>query len=350
MTATADTLLQYDVTIDGQSIDRVTAPTSTSDSRVTTLVSFTGAGKTGRGEDVTYESDDHDLFPTLFDSVDLTGTYTLSSFSERLESLDLFPPDGPSRADFTHYRRWALESAALDLALKQADISLADALDRTYEPVRFVVSMRLGNPPSMERIEQWLAIDPTLEFKLDPTSEWTLSLIEDLVGIGAVQSLDLKGQYDGTIVDQSADPILYERVLTHFSGVVIEDPRLTDETEHLFDGHEDRVAWDYPITGIESIESLPWPPDWINIKPSRFGSVRSLFDTIDYCLERDISLYGGGQFELDVGRSHLHAIASLFYPDAPNDVAPRGYNRPETTDDVSGSPLTPPTSPTGLEW
>ena len=39
-----------------------------------------------------------------------------------------------------------------------------------------------------------------------------------------------------------------------------------------------------------------------------------------------MELYGGGQFELSVGRDHIQALASLFYPDGPNDVAPRDFH------------------------
>jgi O-succinylbenzoate synthase len=131
---------------------------------------------------------------------------------------------------------------------------------------------------------------------------------------------------------------------------VIEDPALTAETEPLFDGEEGRVSWDNPIHGVEDVEALPWEPDWLNIKPSRFGSVRSLLETIEYCRERGIQCYGGGQFELDVGRQHLHALASLFYPEAPNDVAPGVYNDPELGEDLPTSPLEAPSAPTGFEW
>jgi hypothetical protein len=60
-----------------------------------------------------------------------------------------------------------------------------------------------------------------------------------------------------------------------------------------------------------------------------------------------VTLYGGGMFELDRGRSHLHALASLFYPDGPNDVAPPAYNEPEPSADVPASPLSPPADPAG---
>jgi hypothetical protein len=227
---------------------------------------------------------------------------------------------------------------------------LADRLDRRYRPVRFVVSTRLDEPPTGDRVRDWLDRNPDLEFKLDPTTDWTGEVVDRLAATSAVRILDLKGQYEGTTVDQGADPGLYELVLDRFPNAIVEDPDLTDETRQLFEGEENRVSWDYPIRGVESVESLPWEPDWLNVKPSRLGSVASLFETFEYCREHEIRLYGGGQFELGVGREHLHAIASLFYPDAPNDVAPRGYNDPEPADDLPTSPLATPAEPDGLHW
>ena len=53
-------------------------------------------------------------------------------------------------------------------------------------------------------------------------------------------------------------------------------------------------------------------------------------------------MYGGGQFELGVGRRHIQALASLFYPDGPNDVAPREYNMGEPRPGVAAEPSPSP--------
>jgi len=322
--------------------------TSSDFTRATTTISLHGADETGRGEDVTYETDlHHDLADAGLP--DLTGSYSLAEFSETVEERALFPT-APEREDFYHYRRWGVESAALDLALRQADTDLAGVLDRSYDPVRFVVSTRLGEPPTFDRVADLRAVHDDLEFKLDPTPDWDDGLIAEVADTGRVRILDLKGQYEGTEVDQPADPDLYRRLVDAFPEAVLEDPALTDETEAALAGHEERVSWDLPIRGIDSLDSLPFEPEWLNIKPSRFGSVESLLDTIEYCLERDIQLYGGGQFELGVGRQHIQALASLFYPDGPNDVAPAGYNDPDLGDDLPASPLAPPETPVGLRW
>ncbi|EMA40540.1 enolase-like domain-containing protein [Halobiforma nitratireducens] len=336
--------------IDDYELEQRERETSSGFTRATTVVSLHGDGETGRGEDVTYDNDAHETLLAAAADFPVTGEYTLDSFSDQLSEIDFFLGNEPNQSIFRNYRQWAFESAALDLALKQADTNLAERLGRPYESVRFVVSTRLEEPPTGDRVLEWLDRDPELEFKLDPTSAWTDDVVQRLAATDAVQILDLKGQYHGTTVDQPADPALYERVLEGFPGALIEDPALDDETRPLFEGHEPRVTWDYPIRSVETVEDLPWEPEWLNVKPSRFGSVRSLLETIEYCLEREIQLFGGGQFELDVGREHLHAIASLFYPDAPNDVAPKAYNDPDPNGGLPSSPLSPPAEPRGFSW
>lgn len=309
-----------------------------------------GEGSIGIGEDVTYDVADHHALIDAAIELPFAGTYTLATFSEALDDIDLFPTGEPARAASRSYRRWAVESAALDLALKQAHTDLATALGLAYQPIRFLVSTRLGDPPSAARVEEWLALNPEVEFKLDASSTWSPELIETLAATDAVRIIDLKGQYSGTMVDQSADPVLYQQIIEAFPEALIEDPILTAETRPLFDQCRDRVSWDAPITDVASIRALPFPPRWLNIKPSRFGTVENLLAVIEYCLAHGIEMYGGGQTELSVGRQHIHAIASLFYPDGPNDTAPRRYNDPEPISGLPTSPLSPPIEPKGFEW
>ncbi|MDS0294230.1 hypothetical protein [Halogeometricum luteum] len=324
--------------------------TSSGFRRATTTFHLRGDGVSGRGEDVTYDTEDHKALESA-PAFDLRGRYdSFAAFSEYLDDVDLFPRTPPTRETARHYRRWALESAALDLALKQNDRSLGEAVGRTPSPLRFVVSTRLGDPPTTDRVEELLGADPEAEFKLDPTTDWTDELVDSLAGTGAVRIVDLKGHYEGTDVDQAPDPDLYERVLRGFPDAVVEDPALTGETRPLFDGEEDRVSWDAPITGVDSVRELPFEPSWLNVKPSRFGTVESLFETIEYAESNGISLYGGGQFELDVGRDHVQLLASLFYPDGPNDVAPGAYNDPALAEGLPTSPLDAPTNSAGLDW
>ncbi|QZA88161.1 hypothetical protein K0C01_10230 [Salinarchaeum sp. IM2453] len=344
-----DHLSDLSVEIEGYDLHRNERETSSGFTRVTTTVSLHGEDETGHGEDVTYDANEHDTFHRA-SSLSITGQFTLTEFSDMIGDLDLFFGSRPEQSVFWNYRRWAFESAALDLGLKQTGVNLAERLNRECDPVRFVVSTRLGDPPTGDRILNWLERDSSLEFKLDPTSDWTDETVSLLANTNAVRVLDLKGQYHGTTVDQSADPDLYRRIIDGFPEALIEDPALTETTRPLFEGHEGRVTWDYPIRSVETVERLPWEPAWINIKPSRFGSVQALFDTIEYCLNNGIQMFGGGQFELGVGRGHLHALASLFYPDAPNDIALKEYNDPTPSSGLPSSPLVPPSEQQGFSW
>jgi L-alanine-DL-glutamate epimerase-like enolase superfamily enzyme len=312
---------------------------------VTTVVRLRGRGEEGIGEDVTYSVEDHPPPGEL----PLAGAHTLDSFSELLQRLTLFEHE-PQLEAYGDYRRWAFESAALDLALQQAGRSLAEAVGREPRPVTFVASKRLNDPPSAAQLRAWLDLYPGLRFKLDPTSSWDETVFAELAATGAVDSLDLKGAYKGTPVDQPPDPELYRRVVETFPDAWIEDPALSDETRPILEPHAERVTWDAPIHSVDDIERLPWPPRALNIKPSRFGSVRRLFEAYDYAGEREMVLYGGGQFELGPGRGQIQYLASLFHPETPNDVAPGGYNASEAKPGLPESPLMPASAPTGFRW
>jgi hypothetical protein len=321
-------LAGLELVVDAVDLERNELEVTSGFKRVTTTVRLSGAGAVGEGEDVTYQGPHHDGFSPP----DLSGTWTFDDLSHRLESLDL-----------AGYRRWAFESAALDLALRQGGTSLGEAVGREYRAVRFVVSTR-------EDIERYLAVQPTLEFKIDPTSKWSRALIDELAATGRIRVTDLKGYYRGTVVDQPADPRLYRDVVEGFPDAVIEDAAFTDETRPILEPAADRLSFDAPIHSVEDVQALEVEPRWLNIKPSRFGSVRRLLDTIAYAEEHGITLYGGGQFELGVGRSHIQAIASVYYADSANDVAPSLYNEPQLPDDAPASPLAPPANPQGLAF
>lgn len=337
------------VEIDAYSLEPLELQVSESFTRLTTVIRLQGAAHDGLGEDVSYDALDHIALQDAGPSLPINGRFTLESFRARLDELDLFPAE-PVRDVSRLYRRWAYESAALDLALRQAGTALPAVLGREPRPVTFVVSMRLGEPASTEPLRRRLAAYPTLQFKLDPTPSWTDELVAELAGMGVVDSVDLKGFYSGTSVDNPADPVLYRRVAEGFPDAWIEDPGLTDETDPVLEPHRDRITWDAPIHSIDDIEALPFPPKMVNIKPSRFGGLRELFAAYDWCDEHGVGAYGGGQYELGPGRGHIQYLASLFHPDTPNDVAPSGYNDPGIPRGLPSSPLDPRPAPTGFRW
>lgn len=348
--ATYDTIRDLPLVIDAYELEPLEAEVSSEFTRLSTVIRLLGAGEEGVGEDVTYDALDHIALQDAGPVQPLAGEWTIDSFSKHLDRMDLFPSP-PVREPSIDYRRWAFESAALDLALRQAGKSLAVAVGREPRPVTFVMSLRLGEPATIEPVRRRLESYPTLRFKLDPTNSWNEALAQELVETGAVDSVDLKGMYKGTPVDVDADPGLYAMVAEAFPEAWIEDPDLSKpELRAALDGARDRITWDAPIHSVDDIEALPFAPKMVNIKPSRFGPLSRLFAAYDYCDSKGIGAYGGGQFELGPGRGHIQYLASLFHPDTPNDVAPSLYNLHEPPPGLPVSPLEPMIEPVGFRW
>jgi hypothetical protein len=321
-----DSVAGLELRVDHYELQRRESTTPSGWTRVTTTVALVGSEATGLGEDVTYEAEVHDDAPA---GLMLAGTWSLEDFSYRLDEFEELAEG---------YRRWAFESAALDLALRQSETGIGEALGRTESPVRFVVSTRAAP-------ERWLEVAPDLEFKLDAEKEWDRDLLRRLREIDRVRVVDLKAYYSGTVVDLAPDPELYRAVAEELPDAIIEDAWLEDGLREALAGAEDRLSFDAPVHSLKDLDGLPLEPRWLNVKPSRFGTVRELLDTIEACEERGISMYGGGQYELGPGRLHIQRLASIFYPDGPNDVAPPEYNEGEPREGLPQSPLLPRSEP-----
>ena len=346
--ATYDLIADLPLAIERVALENCEAQLSAGFLRRTTLVRLAGVGVEGVGEDVTYSADLHPPFQAS--PPPLHGTWTIDTLSRHLDTLDLFPSGPPEQPAYRLYRRWAVESAALDLALRQAGRSLPELLGRPARPVTFVASLRLGSPPTLEPVIKRLAITPSLRFKLDATAEWDDRLIAELIATGAVDSIDFKGAYHGTVVDQPPDPDLYRRVAEAFPDAWLEDPNLTPETDAVLRPHRARVTWDAVIHTVADVEALPFPPRMVNVKPSRSGSLSTLFALYDHLAQRGIDGYGGGQSELGPGRGQAQALAALFHPDAPNDLAPSAYNLADPPPGLPASPLQPALPAIGFGW
>jgi len=215
-------IAELPVEIDSYTLEGLAIQPSPEFERLTTVVQMLSDGLVGNGEDITYEALDAIALQDAGPVQDLTGPRTIGEFCELIGGLDFFPAP-PEREVSRLYRRWAFESAALDL------------------------------------------------------------------------------------------------------------------TPHM-----DRVTWDAPIHSVEEIEALEYRPKVINIKPSRMGGLKSTFDAYDFCDREGIGAYGGGQWELGVGREQIQYLAALLHPDNPNDTAPRGYNAAVPEPGLPTSPMEVP--------
>jgi hypothetical protein len=348
---TFDRLAGLPLEVEGYSLEGLRAQVSSGFERISTVVHLHGGGTEGEGEDVVYDAEDQLALQEAGPVLSLSGRYALGEFCELIDGLDLFPVE-PVRGEVSRlYRRWTFHSAALDLALRQAGRPLHAVLEREARPLTFVVSLRLGEPPTLSPITSRLAHYPSLRFKLDATTSWTPELIAALAASGAVDSVDFKALYRGTVVDQEPDPVLYARVAEAFPEAWLEDPDVvTDGTASALADAHDRITWDAPIHSIADIEALPFAPRMVNLKPSRIGGLKKLCDTYDYCAEHRIGAYGGGQFELGPGRGQAQYLASLFHADTPNDLAPTGYNQNDPPPGLPSSPLPVAAHDVGFRW
>jgi hypothetical protein len=268
----------------------------------------------------------------------LRGARTFDEFSTLVGLANLFPVE-PIRDSARLYCRWAFESATLDLALRQSGFSLHDVVGRLVRPVNFVASVRLGDPPSLAPLHARLGVDPDLRFKLDPTISWDDNLIEGLAHLACIDVVDMKGCYRNTNVAMDVEAGLYRRVIHGLPEAWIEDPALEDSTVGLLERHRDRSAGTNRSTRSPTSSRCRGRPAMLNLKPSRFGSVQAVFDIYEYCAAHGIGAYSGGMFEQGPGRGQLQYLASLFHPDAPNDVAPAGHNLQSPSRDLPHSPL-----------
>ena len=345
--ASWDRLSALPVVIEAYELDRLSARQGHGFERVTTRIRLRGAGAEGLGEDVSpYETED-DTLHVAGPVLPLAGEWTLGSLSEHLAELDQWPV--PPRWDMARrWRHWAFESAALDLALNQAGRPLHEVLGREPRPIRFVNSLGLGDPPSFDFIQRRLERHPGLRFKLDAAPAWTPEVIDALASTGAVEIVDFKGQYGLEVGELPALLTMYERVIAAFPDALLEDAHDLPEVARLLEPEAHRISYDAPVQSVADLDATPFPPRAVNIKPCRVGDLRSLLDVYAACVERELVTYGGGMGELDVGRGQIQLLASLFHPDAPNDVAPSGYNADAPAADLPPSPLPADPAPAGF--
>jgi hypothetical protein len=306
--------------------------------RRTTVVRLRAGDLEGVGEDVTYDPEAHPALLAWDGLPEVRGEWTLESFCAALDGVSLFP-SAPVHAVDERYRRWAFQSAALDLALRQAGLTWEAAVGRPAAPLTFVSSRGVGDPPDPEVVADLRRRSPGLGMKLDLGLAWDAASARALARTDAVRIVDLKGLYRGTPVDTPVDAAVYATLLEELPDALFEDPGVTEETRPVLAPHEARLTWDVPLHDVADLDRLPFPPRIVNLKPSRVGGLRELSALYEACRERGIGAYSGGQTELGPGRGQAQLLAATFHPDGPNDLAPTVFNDVALPAELPASPL-----------
>lgn len=301
----------------------------------TTQLHLRGRGEEGIGEQVgPHEGLSGRHYP-------IVGEWaTLADFLAHLDTIDMWPTP-PEHELLRHWRRWTFESAALDLALRQAETNLPEILGMSPRPLTFVNSFGLGDPPDGDKVARRRAMHPTVGFKLDVEPSWTQEIMDRIAAVEGVATIDFKGQYGIPVADEDALLAMYERTVATFTDVIFEDPHDLPAVREILAPVAERVSYDGPITTVESLEATVFPARIVNIKPCRVGRLPELSRLYEHCAAVGLRTYNGGMGELGVGRGQAQLLAAMFHPDEPNDIAPTDYNLEDIPADLPASPLDP---------
>jgi L-alanine-DL-glutamate epimerase-like enolase superfamily enzyme len=278
----------------GSSVGAVAVPSYPDGPRPHSVVTLRGAGVAGRGEHVGWSEAAHVACRDRALPLVPRGRWRLEAWCAALAGVVSEP-----------YDRAALEAAAIDLALRQAGLSLFALLGQPARPVRYVVSFGRVADPAAEARRHGVMV------KVDADPSWGPHVFAALAETGRVAVLDWKN------TGMRAD---HERAHCLLPEALIEDPRwtLAPWSARL----HGRLSADAPLAQAADVHRLPVRPAAANLKPARMGGVLEVLAAAAACQARGIAVYLGGMFEVDVGRRQLQALAALLCPEGPNDVAP----------------------------
>lgn len=271
--------------------------------RPTAIVTLRGGGAAGVGESVAWSTEDQERFAAACPALVPTGARTLAEIQQATSVASA-------------HDRAAIESAALDLALRQASTNLFVAAGRKPRPVRFCRSLgreavtRAGGP--LEALRALRAGDPAARVKLDTDpAGWSESTWRALASTRRVVVVDFKRQGDAKQV------ALAHR---HLPTAWLEDPPL--EALDAAAPWQGRVALDGYVLSAADLAPPIAAPGAVNVKAPRVGGTLEALRVLELCATNGWEAYVGGMFEVGPGRRQARILASLFTPLAWNDLAP----------------------------
>jgi len=290
-------LARLDVRITDVAFERsdVPVPSYPDGPRPSSTVTLTGAGDIGLGEHVGWSAEAHAAFGAATGRVP-RGSYPLGDWCRALP--DVIP---------NAYDRAALESAAVDLALRQHGVTLFELAGLAPTSVRYVRSFdRTADPLAAANEAAPLAV------KLDVDPTWSDGVLRELARIGRVAIVDWKTE---------GSPADHARVAHALPEAIIEDPGPADGSWPTLAATA-RVSADGWIVRPDDLARLPRLPDAVNVKVGRMGGVLPALTLAAAAEAAGIAVYVGGMFEVGAGRRQAQTLAALLSPDGPNDVAP----------------------------
>jgi L-alanine-DL-glutamate epimerase-like enolase superfamily enzyme len=257
--------------------------------RPSTIVELSGQGHIGFGELVAFREEEHRAFAARL-------TEWLPSREGRVEGL--------VSGEAPPHERAALESALLDLAMRQAGLSLASLVGSGPGRLRWVASLGPVADPRPHLLRRRPG-DPRPELKLDVHPDWSEEVVAVLREEGRVVILDFKGQ---------GSPDGARRLSAAFPQAIFEDAPPGC-------GHP-RLAQDRSLTRAAQVAAALEAGALVNLKAPRMGGPLELLRALERVPPGAERAYFGGMFEVGPGREQARQLAAIFCPGAPNDLAP----------------------------
>ncbi|MGH7572399.1 MAG: hypothetical protein ACREMK_11230 [Gemmatimonadota bacterium] len=303
-------LVDLPVVVDGHRVEHESVPVPGyygGQSRPTGVISLTGGGHEGRGENVDWTPEEQARFADICDELVprvARGATSVGAISHALQESDAH----------AHHRS-AIEAAAIDLALGQAGTSLFRLSDRPVLPVRFCRSIGreevlwAGPHAAIHRV---VAEDPAARIKIDcPPAGWPEAIWKAFAGSGRI-----------VIVDFKREGMLRQVDLAHryLPDAWLEDPPREALSQGA--GWRGRVALDGYVSSAADLVAPPLSPGAINVKAPRVGGFLEALRCLARCASEGWEAYIGGMFEVGIGREQARDLASLFTAKGWNDLAP----------------------------
>ena len=264
--------------------------------RPSSVVLLSGRGQLGRGENVAFSEEEQAGFaaraPGLLAGRDLTGWRG---------SVQALMDDGARG-----YERAALEAALIDLALRQADLTLAALTGVAEASLRVVLSFA-ARPDAAAYARALRAAGRQEELKVDVDPAWDEAAAAALADQPGVAVLDFKGR---------GERRLATALSALFPAALFEDPPAG--TAHA------RIARDAPLGDATAAGAALARGEAINLKAPRMGGPLEVLRALELASRAGppTVAYMGGMFEVDVGRPQARQLAALFCAGGPNDLAP----------------------------
>jgi L-alanine-DL-glutamate epimerase-like enolase superfamily enzyme len=271
--------------------------------RPSSVVRVTGKGCSGFGENVAFYAQEHERF----------AVYVARWFAAGANRAGLSVQTALGTGG-TPYERAALEAALIDLALRQAGLSLSELTGVPEASLRFVKSLAADpEPEAVIRRLRERGFHGELKVDVDPS--WDARVLEALARDSSIAIFDFKGR---------AEAALVRRLYAAHSSALFEDPPV--DFEDANSAAHSRVSRDASLLDEGAVAAALALGQSVNLKAPRMGGPLAVLRGLEHSWagkqpDSRSRAYLGGMFEIDVGRTQARQLAALYCASAPNDLA-----------------------------